>query len=601
MVTYADSDDNAQSVIIDQKCMNVYNDVSQIYFNKTMQNKEDALYSLLTKYDKHYLVYYYIGYYYGKIGNIASAIACYKICISIYPLMDAYLNLGIIYQQLGKMDETKKILNIATQCNKDDVRILNFLGAIYYLEKDYYLAINHYKKILEEHPTPTSSLKNVYNNIGFSCSAIGKCEKALNYFEQGLQIKCSETPELTKLNVQLLQNKLINYDYMYDNPPTVFQEFLRINDLLKTVGICTRNKSSSGKIKIGYISPDLRQHVCAYFIEPILQYFDRSKFTVYCYANVMNEDAVSRKFKGFPEIRWFNIFDSPTSDVCQLIKSHEIDILIDLAGHTNGNRLDVMSQKPAPIQMTYLGYPNTTGLTSVDYRITDKYADPPSTKQKFSEKLIYMPRCFVNYTMAVKPEEIPVIPVKHDFITFGVMNKLNKHNKITFKAWSDIIKQVPNSILLIKRDMKSAFDIRIKYLKKLGLESNRIKIVNYVADQYEYYKLYNSIDICLDTFPYSGTTTSCDALQMSTPIITLGIPDRHVSNVTNSMLTNMGFPELIVNNIDDYVKAAVTLANDKDKIIYYKNNIRQKFIELMDGKKFSAEFDQLMINTFAKH
>lgn len=260
-----------------------------------------------------------------------------------------------------------------------------------------------------------------------------------------------------------------------------------------------------------------------------------------------------------------------------------------------------MALKPAPVQMTYLGYPNTTGLTNIDYRITDMYADPPTTKQLFSEKLIYMPRCFICYKMSVKKEDIPVVPAKHSFITFGVMNKLNKHNKDTFKAWSEIIKRVPNSVLLIKRDMKSAFDIRIKYLKKMGLSNDRIKIVDFVQNQFDYYKLYNDIDICLDTFPYSGTTTSCDAFQMSTPIVTYSVKDRHVGNVTSSMLLNMGFPELIASSIPEYIDKAVSLANEPERIILYKNTMRNKFLELMNENQFANEFDQLMIQTFKNH
>lgn len=601
VISYSDTTDNLTDVLVDEMCKNVYSDISKIYYESGIYERENLLYSLLKKYNDHYLVYYYLGYYYGKLNNYPVAAACYQLCISKYPLMDAFLNLGILYQQIGRLDLSKEVLNNAMIHKKNDLRILNFLGAIYYLEKDYYTAINHYKNILENTQIKNASIKNIYNNIGFSCSAIGKCKQALEYFENGLQIQCPNTNENIKLNVQLLQNKLINYDYMYDNPPNVFDEFLRINTLLQTNNKCIRAKTQTGKIKIGFISPDLRQHVCAYFMVSILKNYNRQLFTVFCYANVAHEDNVSNKFRNYPEIQWYNVFDMSTTETYNLITSHKIDILIDLAGHTNGNRLDVMSQKPAPIQMTYLGYPNSTGLISVDYRITDKYADPVDTKQKFSEKLIYLPRCFVCYSISVNLDTIPIKQHTHNYVTFGVMNKLNKHNKVTFKAWYNIIKRVPNSVLLIKRDMKTAFDIRIKYLKKLGLRDEQIKVINFISSQHEYYELYNNIDICLDTFPYSGTTTSCDAFQMSTPIITFAIPDRHVSNVTKSMLINMEYPELVANSIDEYIETAVSLANNPSKILFYKNNIRQKFIKLMDEKKFASEFDELMIKTFNNH
>jgi predicted O-linked N-acetylglucosamine transferase (SPINDLY family) len=385
---------------------------------------------------------------------------------------------------------------------------------------------------------------------------------------------------------------------MYENPNDVFLQFLRINDILNPKHICNIKKSTDGIIRLGYISPDFRQHVCMSFMISIFNFYDRSKFHVFCYANVRNEDKISEKIKSFNQIQWFNIHNMSKNQIYNLIQSHHIDILIDLAGHTNGNKLDVLSLKPAPIQITYLGYPNTTGLTNVDFRITDRYADPPNTKQIYTEKLIYMPRCFICYSPSFDITTIPIIPKKHEFITFGVMNKLHKHNKNAFFAWSEIIKKVPNSVLLIKRDMKSAFDIRVKHLYKLGLTENQVKICNFIKNQQDYFSMYNDIDICLDTFPYSGTTTSCDAFLMSTPIITHAIPNRHVSNVTKSMLINMSFPELVAYSIDEYINSAVNLAHNQEKILYYKNNLRSKFFDVMNEQKFSKEYDNLLTNVF---
>lgn len=597
-VAYSESNDSLQDLLKDPVLNNIYNDVVNIYKKIPNHLREESFNQLLQKYDGNFFVYYWLGDFYTSLHKYNDAVACYKICLQKKPFVDAFLNLAILFQLSGNLEMSKDIINTALQHEPTEIRLLNMIGAIYYLEKDYYHAIEHYKKIIESKPTQNSSLKNIYNNIGFSCSAIGKCGKALNYFEDGLKIECEKNQKNTEMDVQLLQNKLINYDYMCENPSDVFMQFLRINDMLETKHVCHHRKSSDGIIRLGYISPDFRQHVCMSFLMAIFKYFNRTKFDVYCYANVRTEDKVSETIKSFEGIKWFNISNMNTQQICELIQSHKIDILMDLAGHTNGNKLDVLSQKPAPIQITYLGYPNSTGLTNVDYRITDRLADPPTTKQMFSEKLIYMPRCFVCYTPSIDLSLIPVIPKKHDFITFGVMNKLNKHNKDTFRAWSEIIKKVPNSVLLIKRDMKSAFDIRVKYLQKLGLSEKQIQVTNYIKDQADYCNMYNDIDICLDTFPYSGTTTSCDGFLMGTPIITYAIPNRHVSNVTKSMLMNMGFPELVTNSIDDYINCAVKLANNPEKIIYYKNNIRNKFLELMDGQKFVKEYDDLLTKVF---
>lgn len=603
-IQYSDSNDCIETVLVDNLCKEIFQICSHIILNNDITDKIGAFNKLLQQTNEHYLVFYFAGNYLREMNDLNGAMKCYQICVSKYPLIDAFLNMAIIYQQVGRDNDTKSIINIAHKHNPEEIRVLNFLGAIHYIEKDYYKAIEHYKNIISKNQKKTSSLKNIYNNLGFSCSAVGKCEKALNYFEDGLKIQLENSDMLDmNLNVQLLQNKLINYDYMVENPPDVFSEFLRINDYLKPNNSSGLVKSTNGKIKIGYISPDLRYHVCSNFLEPIFKFYNRNKFDVYCYANVQFEDKMSETYKNFPEVKWFNVFklSKEPEKICELIKSHKIDILIDLAGHTNGNLLSVLALKPAPIQMTYLGYPNTTGLVNVDYRITDKFADPIESTQKYSEKLIYMPRCFLCYSTDTNLNEIPVIPKKHDFITFGVFNKLNKHNKHTFNAWKEIIDRVPNSILLIKRDIKSAFDIRVKYLKKIGVPDDRLKVIDFVSDRKEYCNLYNDVDICLDTFPYSGTTTSCDGLLMGTPIITYAIPNRHVSNVTRSILLNMGYPELVSYSQEDYIKLAVDLANDKDRIIEYKKNIRNKFFEVMDQKKFVNEYDQLIENTFNAH
>jgi predicted O-linked N-acetylglucosamine transferase (SPINDLY family) len=287
----------------------------------------------------------------------------------------------------------------------------------------------------------------------------------------------------------------------------------------------------------------------------------------------------------------------PSFEVCKIIKRDEIDVLIDLAGHTNGNSAEVMASKPAPITMTYLGYPNTTGLCNMNYRITDQYADPLGTTQVYSEKLLRMPKCFICFSPHLDIEKFPITYTPTNYIVFAVFNKINKQNNATFRAWIEILNRVPNAILLIKRDIKAAFDERFGHLMQMG-ETNRIQISEHIVDRADYYNTFNKVDICLDTFPYSGTTTSCDTFTMSTPVITLSFANRHVSNVTRSMLINMNFPELVAYSIDEYIAKAIELAHNPDKIMYYKQHIRNAFTKLMNGKQFTQEFCQLISSVY---
>jgi predicted O-linked N-acetylglucosamine transferase (SPINDLY family) len=589
-------------VLKDDICRHVYSDLVTMYQVTPSFKEEEELLRIVTKYNQHYLALYFAGVHYNKINRLDQAIMYYQQCISQYPLADAYLNLAIIYYTHNHIQDARALLLKANNLYPNEGRILNFLGTIFYSEKDYIRTIDFYNKIINDAAVSTVYKKQIYNNIGFSYSAIGKCRQACQCFEQGLSL-----PNTGDLNLQLLQNKLINYDYMLDLPMDTYSQFLRINDILQVssnnYGV-NRDVRSHNMIRIGYVSPDLRQHVCAYFMEAILAFFDRDRFQVYCYANIRNEDKVSQRFKQMKDIRWFNIFNQSTNDVCCLIQQHQIDILVDLAGHTNGNRLDVFAKKPAPIQVTYLGYPNTTGLINMDYRITDCYADPLTTRQKYSERLVYLPKCFICYTPSVALDLLPLRPYPHlsyhnthdinRYITFGVMNKINKHNKETFRAWGEILKQVPHSRLFIKNDVKCVLQKKMKYFTKIGLDEHRVVIFDKIPSEIEYLQLYNQIDICLDTFPYSGTTTSCDSFLMSTPIVTYGIPDRHVSNVTASILINMGHPELVTHTFEEYIKVSIELAKDANRIDQYKSSIRGQFMELMNGKIFTDDFDHLM-------
>jgi len=590
-------------VLKDDTCRQIYSDLVAMYQVTISFKEEEQLLRIVKTYDQHYLAMYFAGVHYNKIGHLDQAIMYYQQCLSKYPLVDAYLNLAIIYYTHNHIQDARILLLKANQLYPNEGRILNFLGTIFYSEKDYVRTIDFYNKIINDTAVSPMYKKQIYNNLGFSYSAIGKCRKACQCFEQGLNLL-----HTNDLNLQLLQNKLINYDYMLDLPTDTHYQFIRINEILQVSITHNNNNITCDKIRIGYVSPDLRQHVCAYFMEAILTFFDRSRFQVYCYANIRSEDRVSQRFKQMKGVNWFNIFNKSTVDVCHLIQQHQIDILVDLAGHTNGNRLDVFAKKPAPIQVTYLGYPNTTGLLNMDYRITDRFADPLTTRQKYSEKLVYLPKCFICYTPSVDLDLLPLNPHPHSHdthdinrcITFGVMNKINKHNKETFRAWGEILKQVPNSRLFIKNDVKCVLEKKMKYFAEMGLDDQRVVIFDKIPSEIEYLQMYNQIDICLDTFPYSGTTTSCDSFLMSTPIVTYGIPDRHVSNVTTSILINMGYPELVTHTFEEYIKVAVELAKDVNRIDQYKSSIRKQFMKLMNGKTFADDFDHLMDSIYKK-
>lgn len=580
----------------DQESITIYNELSKLYNHpQSFYDMEDSFYDILKKYNDHYLVWYFLGNFYKENKRYENAIHCYKISISKKRFVDVFLNLAIVYHICNNLELMKNCLASANEVDPNDVRIINYLGVSYYLDKDYYKAYEYYKKIIDSNAT-----KVIYNNIGFTCTAIGKSNESISYFDKGLKIP--STMEDKNIDVQLLQNKLLCYDYLYQIPENNFNDYLKINDLY---GISTplypTEKTHDTKIKIGYVSPDFRKHVVSFFTEPILRQQNRSLFEIYCYSNSPYEDDMTRKLKSFNGIKWFDIYGMPDDKVAELIYSHRIDILVDLAGHTNDNRLGVFAMKPAHMQVTYLGFPNSTGLTTIDYRITDKFADPIDTKQKFTEKLIRMPKCFICFESSVPLINIPIKFKTSETIVFAVINKIQKHNDDTFEVWKTILSKIPNSIMLIKKDIKSKINIDLMYQQKFGEYAGQIKMLEHIENYTEHLLNHNNIDICLDTFPYSGTTTTCCTLLMSTPIITLHMPNRHVSNVSESILKNMGYGELVACSKEEYIQKAIELAQNYDRIIEYKKNIRKKFLELMNPNEFVKDFDQLLYQTYQNH
>ena len=240
--------------------------------------------------------------------------------------------------------------------------------------------------------------------------------------------------------------------------------------------------------------------------------------------------------------KWTEIFDKSDNEVFDIIVNDKIDILVDLSGHTQGNRLTVFAKKPAPIQISWLGYPNTTELSSIDYRFTDMITDPiGQTEKYYSETLYRLPNNFLCFTGEEETELLREIPFVHNnYITFGSFNNFSKITDETIKIWSNILNLIPNSRLVLKTSRENLeFNRYIKLFSNEGIEKKRIDFINRISNYREHLELYNKIDIALDTFPYNGTTTTFEALWMGVPVITIK-GNSHVSSVGASILTNIG-------------------------------------------------------------
>ena len=323
------------------------------------------------------------------------------------------------------------------------------------------------------------------------------------------------------------------------------------------------------RLRVGYVSPDFCNHAVAFFFEPVLSSHDRERFETVCYSDARVPDQVTGRLRSQAS-QWRNIAGWSDDLVDALIRADRIDILVDLAGHTAHNRLSVFAGRPAPVQATWLGYPNTTGLSTIDYRITDSVCDPPGETERWhTEELLRLPGAFSCYLPP--PECPPVGPLpalRAGHVTFGCFNHIAKLTPAAIELWSGILRGLPGSRLLLKSRGLTDPGTTGRILAQFGgggVASSRIELRGEELPTAEHTGLYNRVDIALDTFPYNGTTTTCEALWMGVPVVTLA-GATHVARVSASLLTRLGATDLIASSADEYRSRCLALAADLPRL-----------------------------------
>jgi len=339
-------------------------------------------------------------------------------------------------------------------------------------------------------------------------------------------------------------------------------------------------------LKIGYISADFNTHSVSYFASVLLSHADPIQTKIYCYYNNFNIDQTTNRMKAMlkPGSVWRQIEMMGSEEAGKLIQKDEIDILVDLAGHTGGSRLDIFARKPAPIQITWIGYPNTTGLPELDYRFTDENADPSiGIDQKFTEKLVRLPGCFLCYTPApTHPASITVTPyLSNGYITFGSFNNFAKINIDVIKLWSKVVVSVPGSKLLLKCKPFACETVLTRVYKEFesfGVTKDRLILLAHLQGVKDHLSAYSRLDIALDTFPYAGTTTTVESLFMGVPVITLK-GRNHAHNVGVSLLKSIpAVSHLIANSTDEFVEIAIKLSSGIEELAILRDNLRENFL-----------------------
>ena len=357
-----------------------------------------------------------------------------------------------------------------------------------------------------------------------------------------------------------------------------------------------KNISPEKKLRIGYISPDFRNHAVANFVLPFMKNFDSNNFSIFCY-QTGKSDAVTERLKK-NKVTWRNLSGRNNRTAARIISEDKIDILVDLSGHSQNSCLPIMAVKPAPIQMTAIGYTATTGLKEIDYFLSDKICVPDqNSAENFTEEIIRLENCNLCYAPGVV-REIPtagkIAPVmKNNFVTFGSFNNFAKVTDEILNLWRAILEKISDSILVIKSkicSIEQGREIVKERLQKIGFSLKRIELRPYSPD---YLEQYRDIDIALDTFPYTGGATTCEALYMGVPVISLR-GKSHGSKFGESILTAADLRELIAKNPMDYIKKAVHMGNRKELISGYHSGLREHLLKspLMDAKKYMNELEK---------
>lgn len=355
-----------------------------------------------------------------------------------------------------------------------------------------------------------------------------------------------------------------------------------------------RNVRDPGRrLRIGYVSGDFCYHVVAVFMIPVIERHDRSAAEVYCYSTGDRVDQFTRRLSERADV-WREAASMSAPELADIINRDEIDILVDLAGHSGIPQLAVFAQQPAPVQATWLGYLNTTGMTRIAYRISDRFADPPGLTDRYhTESLVRLPHsqwCYRPFISAAHAETPPL--ERNGYVTFGSFNQALKLSRGVRRLWTEILMRLPDSRMLILGVEKGrAQDDLLADLTDAGVDASRIAILPYVSLQ-DYFRWLDSVDIALDTMPYSGGTTTCDALWMGVPVVTAP-GSRPSSRSATSILTTVGLGEWIAATREDYVRLAVQFSRDKAVLNGLRESLRQRLREspLMEEERFVRDLE----------
>jgi predicted O-linked N-acetylglucosamine transferase (SPINDLY family) len=593
-----------------------------------------------------YQLHYNFGFMYHRANKLDSSVYHYKLAIGLIDLVmrsekdESQLlvlrqfkikclnGLGSVYFTIQDRETAMYYFQLAYEIDPNDPDVNNQIGVVYTELRFTDKAIEHYMRGIENYNRAHISvdkemlIASMYMNMGlakcYECDFIGAIEgynKALKYkprLSLAYQNKLLDSNYISHLIEDPMYiariHKAINkiYPVVIDDYKVSCPDYKVKTDIVKCKSKADLIKRGT-KIHIGFVSGDFICHPVSYFLHSILSHINYDLFDVTCYSQkvVKLEDM-------FPRCKWAVVKNMSNEDFKRKIQQDRVDILFDMSAHTGDNRLDTFVLKPAPIQISYCGYPNSSGIKSMDYRITDKYCDSDKSQKYYQEQLVFMDRSFLAYTPSMGIDNIPAIDeeqlcLKNEYVTFGSFNRFNKINEMVVSVWEKILQRAPTAKFTIKTKEFLTPKLKQKFLDRFKDKSvlDRVIIMPYSDTYSEHLPDYNKMDIALDTFPYSGTTTSCESLMMGVPVLTLFDKVRHYhsQNVTTSLMKNCGLDEFVTDSQEAYIERAVWYANNYKTLSGLRKRVRDAFVNgpVCDYSGFTNEFEDKLISLYKNH
>ncbi len=535
----------------------------------------------------------------AKQNQTDEAIAAFHLAIATKPeFPEAFNNLGNALRDVNRLREAAEAYQHALSIRPDDAVVLNNLGTLLEgLPESAEQCVEVYERAMAAQP----NLATPYYNLGNALRKLGRIDEAVSEYRKSLAVKPEPAGDRDGRGARpepAAASNLLYTIHFYDNydPAEIAREHDAWNrqwvqPLAPSRQVPTNDRTPDRALRIGYVSPDFRDHPVGRFILPLLSNHNRELFKVYCYSDVRQETPLTPSIKAHADV-WRETFSLSDADLADQIRRDGIDILVDLAMHMDGSRMLAFARKPAPVQVSYLAYCSTTGSETIDYRLTDNFLDPPDQGDgPYCEKPVHLKSywCYSAPSQAPAVAPLPALAAGH--ITFGCLNNFSKVSPRTLETWCQLLRDLPDSKLVLHTLAGRHHRALFKYFTDQGIDPNRVEPIGFTSPD-QYFNLYNRIDIALDPFPYSGGTTTLDALWMGVPVVSLA-GRTSVSRGGMSILSNLGCPQWVASDPEQYRNIIKNFASDLPGLSSIRSGLRDKLSAsiLMDAPAFARDVE----------